>query len=77
MGCWLEFDGTELFRGATDNLGRIQQKPFTMRDTEQLRIFAEKMETHLTSKKGRVAIRVVSDRTFDMEPGDVDRRRGI
>jgi hypothetical protein len=33
VGCWLEFDGTELFRGATENLGTIQQKPFTMRDT--------------------------------------------
>ena len=51
VGCWLEFDGTELFRGATENLGTIQQKPFTMRDTEQLKMFTEKMETHLTSKR--------------------------
>ena len=29
----------------------IHQKPFTMRDTEQLKMFTEKMETHLTSKR--------------------------
>ena len=51
VGFWLEFDGTELFRGATENLGTIQQKPFTMRNTEQLKTFIEKMETYLTSKR--------------------------
>ena len=51
VGCWLEFDGLEMFRGATENLGTIQQKPFTMRDTEQLKMFTEKMETHLTSSE--------------------------
>ena len=51
MECWLEFDGTELFHGATENLGMIQQKPFTMQDTEQLKNFTEKMETHLTNKQ--------------------------
>ena len=51
VGCWLEFDGTELFRGETENLGTIQQKPFTMQDTKQLKIFTEKMETHLASKQ--------------------------
>ena len=51
VGCWLEFAGTELLRSATENLGTLQQKPFTMRNTEQLKIFMDKMETHLTSKQ--------------------------
>ena len=51
VGCWLESDGAELFRGSTENLETIQQKTFTMCDTEQLKIFTEKMETHLTIKQ--------------------------
>jgi hypothetical protein len=51
VGCWLEFDGTELFRGTTENLGTILQKPFTLQDTEQLKTFTEKMDTHMTSKR--------------------------
>ena len=46
VGIWLEFDGTELFRGVTENLGSIQQKPFTMRDTTKLKLFTEVMEKH-------------------------------
>ena len=51
VGCWLESNGAELFRGSTENLETIQQKTFTMCDTEQLKIFTEKMETHLTIKQ--------------------------
>ena len=40
----------EIFRGATENIGTIQQKTYTMRDTKQLKMSPEKMETHLTSK---------------------------
>ena len=50
MGIWLEFDGTELFRGVTENLGSIQQKPFTMRDTSKLKLFTEVMEEHLVKQ---------------------------
>ena len=46
VGCWLEFDGKEFFRGVTKNLGTIQQKPFTMRDTKQLKMFTINMENH-------------------------------
>ena len=50
VGIWLEFDGTELFRGATENLGSIQQKPFTMRDTTQLKTFTDTVEKHLVEQ---------------------------
>ena len=35
IGIWLEFDGTELFRRVTENLGSIHQKYFRMRDTKK------------------------------------------
>ena len=47
VGIWLDFDGTEIVRGATEQLGSIQQKPFTMRDTTQLKKFTDTVETHL------------------------------
>ena len=51
VGIWLELDGTELFRGVTEKIGSIPQKPFTMRDTSKLKMFIEIMEEHLVSKK--------------------------
>ena len=50
VGIWLEFDGTELFRGVAENLGSIQQKTFTMRDTTKLKLFTEVMEKHLVAR---------------------------
>ena len=50
VGIWLEFDGTELFRGVTENLGSIPQKPFTMRDTSKLKEFTRIMEEHLVEQ---------------------------
>ena len=48
---WLEFDGTQLFRGATNIIGKIHQKSFTIRDTEQLEPFLKKIEPHLPIKQ--------------------------
>ena len=54
VGIWLEFDGTELYRGVTENLGSIPQKPFTMRDTSKLKMVPKIMEEHLVSREVNV-----------------------
>jgi hypothetical protein len=49
-GCWVDFDGSKLFNGATEGFSSVLQLPFTMRETVKLEKFTKALEDHLTAK---------------------------
>ena len=46
VGCWIEFDGTALFRGATECLSSTLKMPFNLRQTSAVEMFIAIMEMH-------------------------------
>ena len=50
VGCWIEFDGKQLFNGATKWLSSVLQKPFIMRETRKIETFKKLMEIHFRER---------------------------
>ena len=50
VGCWIEFDGTALFRGATECLSSTLKMPFNLRQMSAVETFISIMEMHFIAQ---------------------------
>ena len=49
-GIWVEFDGRQLFRGNTEQLGSPSVPPFSIRETKKIEKYLAMLEKHLAAR---------------------------